>query len=195
MSTAMLRFDGHRRPAVFLDRDGTIIVEKGFLSDPAGVEPLPGATDAVRMLNEAGFAVIVVSNQSGVARGYFDEEAVRRVNERMLALFRAAGAEIDAVYYCPHYPDGAVSEYAIVCNCRKPKPGLVERAKRELGVEPVCVVGDRWSDIELAENIGVPGILVLTGYGSQQDESVRRRAAFVAKDLREAATWITKNLT
>ncbi len=157
-----------RKEAVFIDRDGTIIVEKGFLSEPDDVELIPGAVDAVAKLNSAGFAVIIVSNQSGVARGYFDEEAVRNVNARVEKIFSDNGAAIDAIYYCPHYIGGSVEEYALDCPCRKPKTGMVEKAVGELNVIPAFVIGDRKSDIELGKNLKIPAILVLTGYGKEQ---------------------------
>ncbi len=176
-------------PAVFLDRDGTIIVEKGFLGNPAKVELIPGASSAIRKLNKAGFAVIIVSNQSGVARGYFDEDTVRAVNKYIKELFEKENASIDKFYYCPHYADGSVPEYAIDCPCRKPATGMVEKAKEELGITPALVVGDRESDIILAANIGVPGILVLTGYGNRQSPEVKKKADFVANNIEEGIDW------
>jgi len=179
----------NNHPAVFLDRDGTIIVEKGFLGDPTKVELIPGASDAIRKLNKAGYAVIIVSNQSGVARGYFDEDTVRVVNDHVNVLFERENASIDMFYYCPHYSDGSVPGYAIDCPCRKPAAGMIEKAKEELGITPALVVGDRESDIMLAVNIGVPGILVLTGYGNKQSPEVKQKAGFVAKSIEEGIDW------
>ncbi|RKZ28901.1 D,D-heptose 1,7-bisphosphate phosphatase [bacterium] len=182
------------RKAVFVDRDGTLIVEKGFLSDPDGVEVIPGAIEAVKKLNDEGFAVIVVSNQSGVARGYFGEDAVVKVNDRVKSLFAEGGAKIDALYYCPHYADGSVEEYAIDCPCRKPGTGMVEKAVRELNVVPAFVIGDRKSDVELGKNLGVPAVLVLSGYGREQPDEVVKMADFVAKDISSAVDWILNSL-
>ena len=181
-----------QKKAVFIDRDGTLIVEKGFLSNPADVEIIPGAVDAVAKLNSADFTVIIVSNQSGVARGYFDEDAVRKVNARMIEMFSEGGAKIDAIYYCPHYANGSVTEYAVDCPCRKPKIGMVEKAVSELNVVPAFVIGDRKSDIELGKNLNVPAILVLTGYGKEQPDNVIKLADFVAEDIAEAVRWVVE---
>ena len=184
--------DATRKKAIFLDRDGTIIVEKGFLSEPDAVELIPGAADALKKLAAAGFLIVVVSNQSGVARGLFNENSVRAVNARIVELFARADAKIDAIYYCPHYPDGVVPEYAITCDCRKPATGMVEKAIAELRAEPAFVVGDRRSDIELGKNLGVPTILVLTGYGAEQPHDVRDMAEFIGGSIIEAAEWILR---
>ena len=176
-------------PAVFLDRDGTIIEEIGFINDPDKVMPIPGAIEAVKKLNDAGFLVIVVSNQSGVARGYFDEDTVVSVNSRIDEIFREDGAEIAKFYFCPHYKDGVVPKYSIECDCRKPATGMVQKAMEELDVEPKLVIGDRESDIMLAKNIGVKSILVLTGYGAKQSADVLQMADFVADDILCAVDW------
>lgn len=154
------------RPAAFLDRDGTMIVEHGFLSDPDGVEPLPGAIEAIRQLNEWGYLVIGVTNQSGVARGYFDEDVVKAVNRRVIDVFAADGARIDAIYYCPHYPMPGMAE----CECRKPKRGMIDQAMRDFAIDlsRSLVIGDRLCDVQLGRTIGSPGVLVLTGYGLQE---------------------------
>jgi len=178
------------KPAVFLDRDGTIIVEKGYISNPDDVELIAGAAEAIKILNAAEYPVVVVSNQSGVARGFFTEDDVKRVNERMLELLSLSGAHVDAVYYCPHHRDGVVPEYAIDCECRKPGLGMIKKAALELGVYPIAVVGDREADVRLAVNASVPGILVLTGYGERQPDEVKSMASFIAADLLEAAVWI-----
>src|SRR5271167_4963351 len=148
------------RGAVFLDRDGTIADEVGYLNHLSRFRMYPFAAEAIRKLNEAGLAVVVVTNQSGVARGYFPESLVREVNDLMITQLAEAGAKIDATYYCPHgTADG--------CDCRKPKTGMLEQAAREHGldVHRSFVVGDRHADIELARLAGARGILVRTGYG------------------------------
>ena len=182
--------------AVFLDRDGTIIEEVGYLDRPERVELYPWAIDAVRALNRAGLRVILVSNQSGVARGFFTEAVVDAVHRRLAELLQAGGAVIDAYYYCPHHPDGRLPEYARRCECRKPGRGLVDRAQRELGIDPQrsFTVGDRWLDVALARAVGAKGVLVRTGYG----ESEERRppegltADAVVDNLAAAAGWILK---
>jgi D-glycero-D-manno-heptose 1,7-bisphosphate phosphatase len=154
--------------AVFLDRDGTVIVEKGYITVPDAVELLPGAAEAIRGFRSAGWRVFVVSNQGCVAKGMVTEEELGIINMRMLALLGAEGATLDGVYCCPHHPQGTVEEYAVECDCRKPKPGLLETAAREHGVDlSQCVmVGDTLRDLEAGRAAGVRvSALVLTGKG------------------------------
>ena len=142
------------RPAAFLDRDGTIIEDSGFIGDPNRVLVLPTVVEALRLLARHGFATIVVTNQSGVARGYFDEGAVRAVNDEVARRLAGDGLTLDAWYHCPHWDEG--------CDCRKPSPGMIRRAASEhdLDVARSVVIGDRGSDIALAHGIGIPGVLV-----------------------------------
>lgn len=174
-----------KRPVVFLDRDGTINEDVGYLSDPDGLVLIPGSAGAVRRLNEAGVTVVVVSNQSGVGRGYYTDTDVEAVNRRLVLLLGEAGASVDALYWCNHHPDQG-------CECRKPGTGLVARAVRELQIDAVgsYVVGDKVSDLELAANIGAKGVLVLTGKGAAEAEKLSSPAAFVARDLKEAVDWV-----
>jgi histidinol-phosphate phosphatase family protein len=169
------------RPAVFLDRDGTLIEEKGFLNDPNGVELLPTVLDALRLLREHGFATVVVSNQSGVARGYFDDAAVRAVNDEIARRLVNGGVVIDAWYWCSHYDED--------CACRKPAPGMIRRAVDEHGLvlEGGAVVGDRGSDVALGHAVGIPGILLPGPYPYQGPEP-----DFRARTLLEAAEWIVR---
>ena len=169
------------RPAVFLDRDGTIIEERGFLDDPNGVEILPTVVDALRLLRARGFATVVVSNQSGVARGYFSDDVVRAVNEEIARRLAGDGVAIDGWYWCSHYDED--------CTCRKPAPGMIRRAVDEHGLTLAggAVVGDRGSDIALGHAVGVPGILLPGPYpyeGPKPD--------FRARTLLEAAEWILR---
>jgi D-glycero-D-manno-heptose 1,7-bisphosphate phosphatase len=169
------------RPAVFLDRDGTLIEDKGFLDDPAGVDVLPTVVDALRLLRERGFATIVVSNQSGVARGYFDDAAVRTVNAEIARRLANDGVAVDGWYWCSHYDEG--------CSCRKPAPGMVERAVEEHGLtlDGGAVIGDRGSDVALGHAVGVPGILLPGPYPYEGPEPDLR-----ARTLLEAAEWIAQ---
>lgn len=146
------------RKAFFLDRDGTINVDKNYLREPEDLELLPGAATAIRAMNQAGYLVIVISNQSGVARGYFDISAVDRVNARLNRLLEGYGAHIDAFYYCPHLKEGLVPEYAVDCQCRKPKLGLFRRAIKEYDLEPsqCFACGDKLRDVEFLPQIGIP---------------------------------------
>jgi D-glycero-D-manno-heptose 1,7-bisphosphate phosphatase len=183
--------------AVFLDRDGTLIEEVGYLDRADRVTLYPYAADAIRALNRAGIRIVMVTNQSGVARGFFSEAVVVEVHQHIADLLARRGAHIDAYYYCPHHPDGRVAEYAIRCECRKPGRALVDRAVHELGIDPArsFTVGDRWLDVGLARTIGGRGVLVRTGYGA--DEEQRRpeglEADVVVNNLVEAASWILAN--
>ncbi len=185
------------RPAVFLDRDGTIIEEAEYLSDPAGARLLPGAAEGIAHLRTAGFAVVVTSNQSGVARGYFDEAAVQVVNRRVQELLTAAGAPADAFYYCPHHPEGSVPAYALDCECRKPKPGMLHAAAADLDLDlkRSWVVGDKRTDMEFGTDNGLRAVLVLTGYGREtQAEGFEpgREPDLFSSDLAAAARAIAR---
>ncbi len=182
------------RRAVFLDRDGTIIEEVGYLDRPERVELYPWSIDAIRAFNRAGLIVVMVTNQSGVARGFFTEAVVDEVHQHMAAILAEGGARIDAYYYCPHHPDGKVEGYAQACECRKPGRGLVDRAVREFGVDPASsfVVGDRWFDVGLARRVGAEAVLVRTGYGMSEEHNPPDglTADAVVDNLIAAATWI-----
>ncbi len=184
------------RPAVFLDRDGTINKEVAYLSSPDQLELLSGAARGIRLLREAGFIIVVVTNQSGVARGFFDEEKVRRVNKALETMLLQQGAIVDAWYYCPHHPGAGEPPYRKTCSCRKPSPGMVEQACRDLAINlsRSYVVGDNISDMGLARNCGTKAVLVRTGHGKKVLEKAAGELSepvdFVAKDLLEAAKWI-----
>jgi len=179
------------RAGVFVDRDGTLCEEVGYMNHVSRFRMFPFVAAALRRLNQAGYAVMVVSNQSGIARGYFPESVLEEVTQRMKQQLAQAGAKVDAVYYCAH----ASSEN---CTCRKPKTGMLDCAAREHAVElqRSFVVGDRYIDIELARNARARGILVRTGYGEGE---VAWHAAkwpappdFVASDLAQAVDWILR---
>ncbi len=156
------------RPAVFLDRDGTLIPDLGYLSDPTKVRLYKGTAEALRLLRSAGFYLFAVTNQSGVARGYFPESTVKAVHRRLQTLLKLKGARIDAFFYCPHYPEGKVQRYAMACDCRKPKTGMVKQALRKYAVDlrKSYMVGDKMDDLQLAHNARMAqGILVRTGNG------------------------------
>ena len=158
-------------PAVFLDRDGTLIEERNYLDRLDLIAPFPGVAAALTRLRDAGFALVLVTNQAGVARGYFDESFVRAAHEHLAALFARDGIVLDGYYYCPHHPEGAVEAYRRTCRCRKPAPGMVEEAARDLDLDVArsFVIGDKWLDVELAKNAGARGILVRTGYGADME--------------------------
>ena len=185
-------------PAVFLDRDGTLIDEVGYLDRPERVVLYPWSIAAIRALNRSGIRTVMVTNQSGIARGFFDEALVDRVHRHIAELLGAGGAYLDAYYYCPHHPDGSVAELAKVCDCRKPARGLVDRAVAEFGVDPArsFVVGDRWLDIGLARTVGARGVLVRTGYGEREEGKPPNgmEADAIVDNLVAASSWILNNL-
>jgi D-glycero-D-manno-heptose 1,7-bisphosphate phosphatase len=185
------------RPAVFLDRDGTLIEEAGYLDRLERLAFYPYSIDAVRLLNQAGLAVVITTNQSGVARGLVEESFVLEAHAHIAARLAAGGARVDGFYYCPHHPQGAREAYRQVCECRKPAPGMLRSAARELGLDLTrsYSVGDRWHDLEAGTPDGGRGILVRTGYG-RIDEAAPRSAAApaaVVDNLIEAVTWILRH--
>jgi D-glycero-D-manno-heptose 1,7-bisphosphate phosphatase len=177
--------------AVFLDRDGTVVVEKGYITVPDDVELYPGAASAITSLKDAGWAVVIVSNQGAVAKGLISEEELAGINERMLMMLGAEGATVDGVYCCPHHPEGEVPDYSIECDCRKPKPGLLEQAARDhdLELESCFIVGDTPRDLQAGRAVGAKSVLVLTGHGPETS-LVPHGADHVAQDLSGAVRWI-----
>lgn len=184
--------------AVFLDRDGTINEEVGYVNHIDRFKLLPRVSEAIRLLNQNGIKVIVITNQSGVARGYFPESLILEVHQKMEELLRKKGAYVDAIYYCPHHPREGVPPYRQVCNCRKPETGLINKAVETFDID--CrrsyMIGDRGVDIEFGHKIGAKSILVLTGYGKGEWEynrdQWREKPDYVAADLYEAVEWIIK---
>lgn len=182
--------------AVFLDRDGTINQEVGYIRRPDQVRLIPGADTAVARLNQAGIKVVVVSNQSGLARGYFTEQTMWLVQaevERQLAL---GGARLDAFYFCPHLPEGQVEAYAMTCSCRKPEPGLVLRAAQEMGLDLAAsfMVGDRLGDVACGNAAGLSTVLVATGHDDGSPDNDLERPAHRAPHLLAAVDWIFSQL-
>ncbi len=145
--------------AFFLDRDGTINVDFGYVGNPNKLVLLSGAAEAIKKMNDTGFLVIVISNQSGVARGYFTVKDVESVNVRLNEMLKEQGAHVDAFYYCPHLPNGVIKEYAVECDCRKPKLGLFKQAIKNFNLDPKCcyACGDKLRDVEGLVELGVPG--------------------------------------
>lgn len=175
------------RRFVLLDRDGTVIEDKHYLHDPEGVELLPGALKGLRRMQDLGFGLALLTNQSGVGRGYFTEDDVHAVNNRLLAMLLEQGVRIDAVYHCPHAPEEN-------CRCRKPEPGMMLQAAGELGFDPFdCfMIGDKLADVQLGRNTGAVPILVRTGKGAQEEDACRGIADFVVDDLAQAADIIER---
>lgn len=189
-----------KRPVVFLDRDGTLNQEVGYIFDVNQLVLVPGAAQAVFGLNSCGIACVVVTNQSGPARGLFPESHVVALNSRLVTLLNEEGSSIDAVYYCPHHVDGVVAEYAIACNCRKPKIGMIERAFNEHPeFDRTCayMVGDQSTDIGLARNANLKAVLVKTGFGAAVHAGEfqwKVEPDFLAASIVEAAQWIVEDI-
>jgi len=181
------------RRVVFLDRDGTIIHDRPghYLTRPESLRVYRGATEALRLLRKAGFQLVVVSNQSGLGRGYLDLPTLGRIHTRLKKELAKGGAKLDAIYYCPHHPDDR-------CRCRKPLPTLAKRATREMGLtlKGAAMVGDKKADIDLAGNLGIASVLLKTGHGRSQRERYGKKlnATHESRDLLGAARWIVKNL-
>lgn len=175
------------RRFVALDRDGTLITERHYLSDPDQVELLPGAAEGLRQLRTIGLGLVVITNQSAIGRGLFDEARLEQIHQRLRELLAAEGVQLDGIYFCPHRPDED-------CACRKPRTGLMELAARELGFDPAAafVIGDKPCDIELGRNVGATTFLVRTGYGAQHEGATP--ADYVVDGLEEAARVIRELL-
>jgi D-glycero-D-manno-heptose 1,7-bisphosphate phosphatase len=184
------------KTAVFLDRDGTLVEEDGYVDRVERLVFFSYSVDAVRLLNRSGHTVVVVTNQAGVARGIFKESFVAEAHRHITERLAAGGARIDAFYYCPHHAEGTVNPYGQVCECRKPRPGMLTRAASELGLtlERSYVVGDRWQDLEAGQSVGAQGILVRTGYGRSEEASPKDgiRPAAVVDNLIAAVSWILR---
>lgn len=183
------------RTAVFLDRDGTLNNEVDFVRTPEELHLIPGAAHAVRRLNEVGLVTCLMSNQSGIARGFLTEEMLERIHAKLTAELAEEGARLDALYYCPHYPEGTVAPYNIGCSCRKPSPGMILQGAAEFGLDLTAsfVVGDSAVDVLAGRAAGATTLLVLTGYGRRalQDERLAGvRIDHVVDDLSAAATCI-----
>lgn len=178
----------HKKVAVFLDRDGTINEDTGYLDSQEKLVIIAGVPSAIKRLNSKGFKVVVITNQSGVARGYFSRDALDAINKRLEDILKKDDAHLDGIYYCPHHPDDN-------CECRKPKTGMLEKAKKDLHInlEQSYVVGDKVSDVEIARKIGGKGILVLTGMGKNEEKRLIHKPSYIADDLKDAVEWIIKD--
>ncbi len=186
------------KPAVFIDRDGTLTDEVGYVNHPSRLRLLPRSAEAVRRLNRAGIPAVMVTNQSGIARGYFSEEVLNAVNAALVDRLKREGAHLDGLYVCAHHPGEGEPPFRADCDCRKPQPGLLVRAARELDLDLVrsWMVGDKPSDILVGHRVGARTALVLTGYGLGEWEYRRSRFPVppdhVADDLLDAADWIIR---
>jgi D-glycero-D-manno-heptose 1,7-bisphosphate phosphatase len=184
------------KPAIFIDRDGTLSEEVGYINHLSRFRMLPFAADAVRLVNRSGFLAVLVTNQAGVARGYFPESLIADVHRVVTDRMADAGAHLDGIFYCPHHPSAGEAPYRQDCRCRKPKPGLLHAAEKELGIDLArsWVIGDRYPDMQVAWAVGARGALVRTGYGAGELEHNAprwaRRPELVAEHLLEAVERI-----
>jgi len=177
-----------KHKAIFMDRDGTVSKEIGYMYDPGLYKPFAWTGPAIRRINESGMKAVLITNQSGIERGYFDEAAVHEVHDILQAELARHGAKLDAIYFCPHRPDTG-------CECRKPNPGMLVRAQRELDIDLVrsYVIGDKYVDVETAYAVGAKSVLVLTGYGRDEREvhkDSEHQPHFMAEDLTQAVEAI-----
>jgi D-glycero-D-manno-heptose 1,7-bisphosphate phosphatase len=174
---------------VLLDRDGTIIQERSYLTDPRQIEFIPGAVQGLRRLSELGLRLVVVTNQSAVGRGYLERAGLNKIHQQLRLLLQAEGVRLDGIYFCPHTPDDD-------CSCRKPRPGLIERASKELFFDPKAsfVIGDKACDIEMGRNIGATTLLVRTGYGAQVAIDGTVSPEYIVNDLWDATRVIERLL-
>jgi D-glycero-D-manno-heptose 1,7-bisphosphate phosphatase len=185
---------------IFLDRDGTINEELEYIADPDKVILIPGAARAISEANRLGLKVIVISNQSGIARGYFTEKELARVNDKLVELLKLEGAHLDALYYCPHHPELGDPPYRMLCNCRKPNSGMLKQAEKEhnIDLKKSFVIGDRIVDVQTAYAVGAKSILLLTGYGNEEYKRIKSQniqVDFIAKDLYDAMQLVWKSIT
>jgi len=188
------------RPAVFLDRDGTVNEQMGYINHISRFRLLPGVAEAIKLLNDSHIPVVVVTNQSGLARGYFPRELLDEVHAKMTDMLSEQGAVLDGIYTCPHHPEAKEEKYRQECTCRKPKTGLLEQAAAELNLslKDSYMVGDRWSDLKCADRAGCTPVLVLTGYGRGDLKYIGPRQEIqpycIADNLHDAVDWILKDL-
>ncbi|MEZ7893315.1 MAG: HAD family hydrolase [Candidatus Wallbacteria bacterium] len=184
------------KTAVFIDRDGTMSEEVGYVNHISRFKLLPNTARAIKLLNDSEILAVVATNQAGVARGYFEENMIIKVHDYMRSELLKAGAKLDAIYYCPHHPSVGKPPYKSDCNCRKPKPGMILQAEKELGIDLTksYMVGDKISDVEFGKKMGLKSVMVLTGYGIGEYEHQRQdwkvQPDFLANDLLEAVEWI-----
>ena len=184
------------RKAFFIDRDGVVNVEVDYLHRPEDVILIDGLGEALGRIHRAGYLAVVVSNQSGVARGMYTMQDVKAVEDRICELLRQSGSDVpDAFYYCPHHKKGIVPELAVDCDCRKPKPGMFLQAARDLEIDPAqsYMIGDRMTDLQAGQAAGCAAeVLVLTGYGKNEQDTARAAGFMIAENILDAVNQLLK---
>jgi D-glycero-D-manno-heptose 1,7-bisphosphate phosphatase len=186
--------------AIFFDRDGTLLVEVGYLTHPSLVIPYRFTVEALSLAKRRGFLMIAVTNQSGIARGYLTQSDLRAIHEKMQSVFRAQDVSLDAIYYCPHHPDGTVKDYRVKCSCRKPGIELGQRAVCRFGIdlERSFVIGDKETDLLFGRSLGATSCLVRTGFGTFEEERIGQNGLEgiqIFENVLGAVKWITKKDT
>jgi D-glycero-D-manno-heptose 1,7-bisphosphate phosphatase len=177
-----------------LDRDGTIVEDVGYMNSPDQIQFIPGSIEAIKMLNEAGFKVVVISNQAGVARGLVTEDMLQTIDKTLHKWILNGGAHLDGIYYCPHHPEHGVYPYKQVCECRKPHPGLIKRAHRDLDIDlsQSYMIGDKATDVEAGKSAGTKTVFVTSGRGKEENRKLKGKPNHISENLLEAVSWILK---
>ncbi|MDR0676764.1 MAG: HAD family hydrolase [Elusimicrobiota bacterium] len=190
----------NKKIAVFIDRDGTINREAGYINHESKMELLQNSSKAIKLLNDNNILAIVCTNQSGIARGYFDEKLLEKIHSRMITLLELDSAKIDDIFYCPHHISSAIEKYKKDCNCRKPKTGMLDNAakKYSIDLQKSYIIGDKYTDVIWGHKARAKSILVLTGYGQgeyeYQSDSWEEKPDYIAVDLYEACKWILEDI-
>jgi D-glycero-D-manno-heptose 1,7-bisphosphate phosphatase len=185
----------NKKKAVFLDRDGTIVVHEPYLSFPDQLKLLPNAAEGIRLFKESGYLVIVITNQSGIARGFFDEERLTLIHKKLLRMMKEEGITIDDIYYCPHHTEGVIEQYSLDCDCRKPKPKMLLNAARQHNIDLTqsMIIGDSEVDMLAGKNAGCTSVLIRNGFTDSTNTASITGMDYVVKDLLEAAMLFTKS--
>ncbi len=190
--------EGRKHRAVFLDRDGTICEEVGYLDSIERFRLIPRSAAAIRLLNDRDFKTVVITNQAGIGRGYFPESTLKDLHAEMIRQLEKAGAHLDGIYFCPHHPTEGIGPYLLDCDCRKPGTGLLKKAAVDLSLDlsSAYMIGDHFSDIECGQRVGAKTVLVLTGHGREalaNRQDWLRPPSHTAEDLYEAILWVIRN--
>lgn len=178
--------------AVFLDRDGTIIEDVGYMNSPEQIQFIPGSIEAIKKLKEAGYKVVVITNQAGIARGLITEDMLQTIDKVLHKWILNGGTHLDGIYYCPHHPEHGVYPYKQVCECRKPHPGLIRKAQKDLNIDlsQSFMIGDKATDVEAGKRAGTKTIFVMTGRGKNEKEKIVEKPDHIAENLNQAVNWI-----
>ncbi len=180
--------------AVFLDRDGTIVEDVGYLNNPQQLKFIPGSIEAIKKLNEASYKVVVITNQAGVARGLITEDMLQTIDKTLHKWLLNGGAHLDGIYYCPHHPEHGVHPYKQECECRKPHPGLIKKAEKDLDIDlsQSWMIGDKYSDMLDGKRAGTKTIFVTSGRGQEEKKKIKEKPDHIAENLAAAVDWLLK---